>query len=233
MKLPLSYIAALKCPNCGGLVARNEVKCQYCGADLILMPDSSSFALKNQSVCPKCEAINDKSSWFCPNCSTILTKDIEMLKRLQKKLKYMDEENRQEFLRKVPSSFIKDLEPDEHFYCTLSREQGGNFYGVTNKRIIKFKDGNYTEIPLGDVVNVYPIRSKIETRSLLSVFLPIPTQMTLEFEVSTYNGIIKIDGLKGTPAYCGSFYGFVMIAVDNYEKGKKYVAHSILKLPLE
>ena len=220
----MSQIVALKCPNCGGLVARNEMKCEYCGAELIALSDGSSFGLKNQSACPQCGEKIEASSWFCPNCSTILIKDIEVLRRLQKKVRFLTEGTKQEFLKKVPSSFAKGLEADEFFYMTLSREQGDNFFGVTNKRIIKFKDGEYTEIPLSDVVGVYPIRAK--TGAFIP-FVPIPPKVTLEFEVSTFNGIKKIDGLKGNPQYCGMFWGRLLLLLLIMKKERRILLNCI------
>lgn len=201
------------------------------------MPDSSAFSLRNQLACPKCNAINDRSSWFCPNCYTILTKDIEPLKRLQKKVNFGQEQMRQELQKKVPSTFIEDLVADEFFYMTLSREQGVNFYCVTNKRIVQYKDGKYKEIPLSEVVGIYPIRSKMDSGSLVTAFIPIVNvlnrpHVVFDFEVSTFKGMEKIEGLKGTPAYCGMFWTMVAIAVDDYEKGREYVTRKIAKLNL-
>lgn len=226
----MAQIIPLKCPNCGGSVARNEMKCQYCGAELIIVPDGSAFSFKNRLSCPQCGAGIEASSWFCPNCSKILTPNVEMLRRLQKKIKFSSEEIKKELESQVPSDQMKPLEPDEYFYMSLSREQGDNFFAVTNKRIIKFKDGEYTEIPLSEVVGVYPIHAKTGT---FIPFVPIPPKVTLEFEVSTYNGIEKIDGLRGTPQYCGMFWGAVALAVTNHEQGKTDVRHVIMNLPLE
>jgi uncharacterized Zn finger protein (UPF0148 family) len=233
----MAQVVALKCPSCGAPLEKNEMKCQYCGAELVLLPDSSAFSLRSQSTCPKCGAINDRSSWFCPNCNTILTKDIEPLRRLQKKVKFVQEQQKEELKKKVPSSFIEDLGPDESIYMTLSREQGANFYSVTNKRIIQYKDGKYKEIPLSEIVGVYPIRSKMDSRSLATAFIPVVNVLTrpqvmFEFEVSTFKGIEKIEGLKGTPAYCGMFWRFTTIALDDYEKGREHVASKIAKLNL-
>jgi len=156
---------------------------------------------------------------------------------LQKKVKFGQDQQKQELQRKVPSSFIRDLEPDEYFYATLSREQDENFYSVTNKRIIKYRNGEYTEIPLNEVVEVFPVRGKVDSPSLATAFIPIVNvltrpQATLEFEISTFHGIEKIDGMKGTPQYCGMFWRMTMIAVDDYEKGREFVTYKIAKLNL-
>ena len=41
---------ALKCPNCGALIEKSTMKCQYCGAELILLPDSSSFRFSQLDI---------------------------------------------------------------------------------------------------------------------------------------------------------------------------------------
>jgi predicted RNA-binding Zn-ribbon protein involved in translation (DUF1610 family) len=228
----MAQIISLKCPNCGGLAERNQMKCQYCGAELIILADGSSFAFKNQLSCPQCGARIEASSWFCPCCNKILTQNVEMLRRLQKKIKFSNEENKKELLRKVPSDCMKPLEPDEYFYCSLSKEQGENYFGITNKRLIKFKDGNYLEIPLSEIVSVYPLSAKANT-SVVNLFLPIPSKITLQFEVATYQGVQKIDGIQGTPAYCGMFWASVALALTNYEQGKTDIRHVIMNLPLE
>jgi predicted RNA-binding Zn-ribbon protein involved in translation (DUF1610 family) len=228
----MAQIIALKCPNCGGAVAKNEMKCQYCGADLLILPDGSAFSFKNRLSCPQCGAGIEASSWFCPNCNKILTQNLEMLRRLQKKLRFSVEEQKRELLKKVPSDCMKPLELDEYFYCSLSREQGENFFGITNKRLIKFKDGNYSEILLSEIVGVYPASAKANT-SVVNLFFPIPIKITLEFEVSTFSGMQKIDGIQGNPVYCGIFWGFVALAVTNYEQGTTDIRHVIMNLPLE
>jgi predicted RNA-binding Zn-ribbon protein involved in translation (DUF1610 family) len=228
----MSQIAALKCPNCGGLAARNTMKCEYCGAELLVLSDGSSFGFKNQSECPQCGARIEASSWFCPSCSKVLTSNVEMLRRLQKKFKFGQENMRQEYSKKIPAHLIKPLENDECFYFTLSREQGQNFFGLTNNRLIKFKDGEYSEIPLSEIVEVLPVSAKANT-SVVNLFLPIPAKITLQFEVATYQGVQKIDGIQGNPAYCGMFWGAIALAVADYEQGKTNIILKLLKLPLE
>lgn len=229
----MTQITVLKCPNCGALFSRNELKCKYCGAEVVLSPDSSSLTLRNQSACPKCGAANEKSSWFCLNCGTILTKDTEMLKRLQRKLRFIEEEMKKEFVNKVHPKI--DLEPEELFYSTLSREQGENFYGVTNKRIMQYINNEYSEILISDIVAVYPPKVKSSSSSsILRVFVPIPQKFEMRFEIDvmTYHGLKKLEEIKGNPNYCGLFYGCVLRTVDEYEKGKKNVMNFILRLPL-
>ena len=201
---------------------------------MVLQPEASSFRFRNQSSCPSCGAINESSSWFCVNCNTILTKDVDILKKLQSRIRFGQQEMKQELRKKVSPSFINDLHSDEYFYSTLSKEQGDNFYGVTNKRLIKYKDGKYTEIPLSEIVGVYPPSAKVET-SFLSYFAPLLSkpQVKLAFDVSTYHGIEKFDGIVGNPTMCGLFIGLVNKALSDYVSGKKFVAHVILDLPLE
>lgn len=230
----LAYFAALNCPNCGAPLRKETMKCEYCGSELVLLQDGSSFRLKNESTCPKCGATNEKSSWFCLNCNTILTKNTEMLRILQKKLRFVQDQMKQDFLKKVPSSLIRTVDTGEYFYSTLSREQGANLYGITNKRLIKYKDGNYKEISLSEIVDIYPPRAKVET-SVLTYVAPLLSkpQVKLEFEVSTYQGIVKFDGIAGNPMYCGLFMGFIRQALLDYQNGKRAVGHVLLDLPLE
>ena len=76
----MAKIPALRCPNCNALVSRKKHRCEYCGAELVISPEGSFFSLRSLNQCPKCEAINEDSSWLCVNCRTIFTKDVEMLK---------------------------------------------------------------------------------------------------------------------------------------------------------
>lgn len=118
----------------------------------------------------------------------------------------------------------------------LSREQGENFYGVTTKRLIMYKDGDYTEIPISEVVAVNPPGAKVE-RSAASyipyVRLLARPQVKLGFDVVTYQGIIRFDGIAGNPANCGMFIAFINRALMEYQTGKNAYAHVLCDLKLE
>jgi len=232
----MAQIIALKCPSCGAHLEKNEMKCQYCGAELVLLPDNSAFSLRSQSACPKCGSINEKSSWFCLNCNTILTKDTEMLKRIQKKAKFNQEENEKLFASKVPLQI--SLAPDEFFHMTFSKEQVKNFYAVTNKRVMQYVNGKYNEISISDIVAVYPPKAKpklSKSSLVLLAFVPTPLnfETRFEIEIKTYHGLEKLEEIRGDPYYCGLFYAIILRTVEEYEKGTKNVLHFIMKLPLD
>lgn len=137
----MAHITALRCPNCG--------------AELVLLPDGSSFRFRAETVCSKCGAINEKSSWFCVNCNTILTKDIDMLKELQKKIRF----ERERAISYMPSWMREKIEPDEFIYFVF--KMGGNdFHAVTDKRIIKSRHGKHEESSLKEVVSIGPPQVK-------------------------------------------------------------------------
>jgi hypothetical protein len=218
----MAHIAVLKCPNCGALLERGQTKCQYCGAELVLLPDGSSFRFRSETVCPKCGAINEKSSWFCVSCNTILTKDIDMLRELREKIKFEQERTISSYM---PSWMREKIEPDEFVYFVF-KMGGDDFYAVTDKRIIKSRHGKYEESSLKEVVSVGPPRVKTG----FGIFAPSVTSF---FEVNTFHGTIIFDGFSVQDAqFCGTLNAWIKIAVENYNTRKKDVRALILKLPL-
>jgi hypothetical protein len=79
---------------------------------------------------------------------------------------------------------------------------------------------------------VNPVSAKANT-SIVNLFLPIPSKITLQFEVVTFNGVQKIDGIQGNPASCGMFWRAIALAVADYEQGKTNIVYKLWKLPLE
>ena len=45
---------ALRCPNCGSNVPRQSMKCEHCGAEIVLAQDGLSMLARNRNACPKC-----------------------------------------------------------------------------------------------------------------------------------------------------------------------------------
>ncbi|MEM3673295.1 MAG: zinc ribbon domain-containing protein [Candidatus Bathyarchaeia archaeon] len=225
----MAQIIVLKCPNCGALLDKEQMKCQYCGADLVLSPDGSYFIFRAEATCPKCGAINEKSSWFCMGCNTILTKDTDMLKELQKKIRLEQES----MISCMPSWMGEKLEPDEFIYFVLYEEIGGNnFYAITDKRIIKSRHGKYEEALLSEVVSIGPVR----TKQVVRAFVP-PVIGFFHVEI----GFFKVNTSRGTTIFefegyevlaCGIFHAWTTIALENYTAQKKDVKALILKLPL-
>lgn len=198
---------ALKCPNCGGLLERDNKKCVYCGAEVVLSPDASFFRFRSEMACPKCGNINEKSSWICLNCNAILTKDIDMLKELQGKIKFEQERTKTNFM---PSWMREKLEPDEFIYFVV--KMGGDiFYAVTDKRVIKNKLGNFEEAPLSEVVSIDP-----------PTFRPVSHSVTGWFEVNTFHGTITFDCFGvGDARLCGTLHAWVNKALTNHNLRKK------------
>jgi RNA polymerase subunit RPABC4/transcription elongation factor Spt4 len=213
----MSGLVALKCPNCGSFLERGQMKCQYCGAELVLLPDGSSLRFRGERTCPNCGATNEFSSWFCTNCGAVLTEDTDMLREFQSKIKF-EQERTKSFL---PSWMNEKIEPNEYIYFSLYWTKGGNnFYIITDKRIIKSKDGSYVDIPLSEVVGIGDPKVKV------GFFLP-----STSFEVNTFQGTIVFD-FGDDAANCGKLCGIMRKAVANYNCRKKDVKALILSLDL-
>jgi len=212
----MAKVTALKCPNCGSLISVGQNKCEYCGAGLIISPDSSFYSFRSQSQCPNCGTTNEASSWFCINCRTILTKNTDMLKRLQKKIKFELERAKTKFM---PLWMQEKLEPDEFIYFVF-KLSGNDFYAVTDKRIIR-NVGGYIESPLSEAVSLGPPTPKIGVFSS-SVF----------FEVHTFHGTLVFEFSSLDAQNCGTLYAWINTAIENYNLGKKDVRVVILSLDL-
>lgn len=131
----MSGIVPLKCPNCGGFLEKDNMKCQYCGAESILLPNGSALGFKAETACPKCGRTNERSSWFCVNRNTILTEDIEMLRERQRKMRFLQNKIKNE----LPDLIAKTLDSDEIFYCEVDSGNGLQYFVVTNKRLTSYK----------------------------------------------------------------------------------------------
>lgn len=214
----MAHIIVLRCPNCGASIEKGQMKCQYCGAELVLLQDGSSFKFRSETTCPKCGAINEKSSWFCLSCNEILTKDVDMLRELQKKIKFEQERIKSGYMS---SQMREKLEPDEFIYSLVNFKNSDNIYIITDKRIIKNKNGKYEEALLSEVVSFGPLQTKGLFNS------------TMFFDVNTFHGTMIFNGFDIFNATnCGTFYGWVKRAINNHNARKKDTGALILKLTL-
>jgi hypothetical protein len=178
-----SKIMVLNCPNCGALVSRETMKCEYCGADLIITADGG-LASRGMMSCPKCGFSIPKGSWLCINCGEVVTKDVEALKELQRKVRF-----EQHIKRKgLPSTIREILKPDEYIYSSILQEgfwsaKPDRIYVVTDRRLIKLEKEKYTEIPWSKIMSVGEIEHKTE-------FFSSPRY---EFIVHTLGGDVKFN----------------------------------------
>jgi len=222
----MSNIVALQCPNCGGFLDKGQMKCEYCGTESILTADGSSLRFRAENACPKCGAINERSSWFCPSCSIILTKDVEVLRDLQKRVRFL----LKEALEMVPSWMRQKLEADEFIYFMFTIKGKDDFYLITSKRFVKNKKGTVVEVPLSEIVLV----SDTYTIGGPRKFLASPTERTYEFSIKTYNGEIKFSEcleMVNQPLVV-TLWNAIRTSVNNYSYRKKDVRELILGLQL-
>lgn len=164
-------VVELKCPNCGALVSKDTMKCEYYGANLILAVDGS-LAYKGIASCPKCGSPLPSGSWVCLNCGEAVTKDQEALKELQHRLRF-EQYNRKKVLPPVVHNRLK---PDEYVYSSFN-VQDERVYVVTDKRVVKFENEQFSDAPWRDVISVGEIMEKVELFS-----------RGLEFVVHTFIG---------------------------------------------
>jgi RNA polymerase subunit RPABC4/transcription elongation factor Spt4 len=219
MRTIMTKIVSLKCPNCGALIEKDRMKCQYCGAELILLPNGSGLEFKVETACPKCGRTNEKSSWFCVNCNTILTEDIEMLRERQRKMRFLQNKIKND----LPDLITKTLDSDEIFYCEVNSGNGLQYFVVTNKRLTSymkkfFSGADCTEVLLKDIVSISPL------------FLNSPCF----FNVTTFNGDLKFETYPFiiNPTGFQVFYKRVREALADYEMRKKNIVAVILGLNL-
>ena len=115
------------------MVPRETMKCQYCGASLILAEDGSSLLSRKRIACAKCGSTMADGSWFCTVCGEIITKDVNHLKQTQRKMRFQ-----QESLKNDLSEICDKIEPDEFIYFSF-RFKGllsNKYFVVTDKKKI-------------------------------------------------------------------------------------------------
>jgi ribosomal protein L37AE/L43A len=109
------------------------MNCEYCGASLSLTPDKTTLVPQQTSNCPKCANPVASGAWFCPKCGEVLTKDVEHLKQIQKKVLFIQED-----IKKQYPEACSLLEPNEFIYF-LFHKSGlltNKYYVATDKRLL-------------------------------------------------------------------------------------------------
>ena len=200
---------ALKCPNCGAIISRNNLKCQYCGAELIIAQDGLTFIPRKQQNCPKCSTPQADGAWFCLNCGEILAKDIEHVKNLQKKIQFTQED-----IRAKLAQFSDKIEPNEFFYHLLYHNGffSNKYYAVSDKKLIKFDYNNYWQAPLSEIVGVGS---------------PQHDGYNSTLTIQTFKETVKLD-FGDSMDY--DFYNALYRALDNYTLQKKDIYALIYSL---
>jgi len=186
------------------------MKCQYCGASLILAEDGSTLLSRKRIVCPKCGNSMADGSWFCVVCGEILTKNINHLKQIQKKIRFQ-----QESLKNNMPEICDKIEPDEFIYF-LFRYKGllaNKYFVATDKKLIKYElYGQYWEAPWSEVV---------------SIGNPEFDGYRNKFTVQTFNETVPFDFGENR---CWDFHRAVHQALNDYNLQKKDIRALICSL---
>jgi hypothetical protein len=236
-------IIAVKCPNCGANISKTEMKCKYCGAEIILLTkivqhDSSQVELLR--ACPQCNTEIEITNLICPTCGEILVKSskdaLTLYNRLDEEFGHSQKELRKEFLEKLPTyrsnggSFLigtGGLDSDESLYYFLpyfdeslsfgvKQNEKNTLYAVTSKRLVVFypnKYPKYREIPLNSIISVSPL-TKDQTTIKLSTIKFFNDKNTLGFNIFTKDKKThRIDGIRSEPRYCVAFWCYLINAI--------------------
>lgn len=125
---------SLKCPNCGAIVSKETMKCDYCGADIILESTGKMGSI-GTNLCPKCKFENAKGAWFCSNCGNIITTEIGYLRQSQRRIKHWQDLLRKDLPEHLKKTF--DIQKEEFLHYVDAKYKHEN-YVVTEKKFIKF-----------------------------------------------------------------------------------------------
>lgn len=205
----------LKCPNCGAMIPRETMKCQYCGASVILAQDGSTLVPRKQNVCPKCGNSIADGSWFCVMCGEVITKEVNHLKQIQKKLRFQ-----QESLRKDMQEIRDKIEPDEFIYFLFQHKGflANKYFVVTDRRLIKYElYGQCWEAPLSEVVSIG--NPKFESYGSMGY--------RNTFTLQTFGETVTFDFGEGN---CWQFHTAVHQALNDYTLQKKDIRAVICSL---
>jgi hypothetical protein len=146
-------VVALKCPNCGAMIPRESLTCEYCGANVILTPDKTALNAQSTFSCPKCSSQVSNSAWFCPKCLTVLTKDTQHLKEIQRKFQFVQQD-----LRTKYSQACSVLEPSEFIYFIFHQKELliNRCYIITEKKLLFYDMRKNQDKPmlLSEIVSV-------------------------------------------------------------------------------
>ena len=203
---------ALKCPNCGSNISRQSMKCEYCGAELVLAQDGQSMLTRNRNACPKCGNQIAEGVWFCPHCGEVTAKDVktlEHLKQIQKRFVFQQEDTKSKM-----AQLGDKLEPNEYIYYLLYHYGilSNKYYAVTEKKLIKFDYNEYWETPLSDIVAIGD---------------PIYNQYNVTLKVQTFNETVTLD-FGETMDY--NFYNALHQAIDDYTCQRKNIRAVVYNL---
>jgi hypothetical protein len=186
------------------------MKCQYCGAGVMLAQDGSTPLPRKQIVCPKCDNSIVDGAWFCAMCGELVTKEVDHLKQIQKKLIFQ-----QESLRKEMSEIRDKIESNEFIYFLFYFKGflANKYFVVTDKKLMKFElYGTYWEASLSDIV---------------SIGNPEFNGNRNKFIVQTFNETVSFDFGQDT---CWDFHRAVHQALNDYTIQKKDVRAMICSL---
>lgn len=128
------------CSSCGTPWQAGARFCSDCGALVSGQPAVSVIpaapAPKRAVKCPICGAENNPDPTNCDRCKLPIG-NIGSLKALQQNVIAGQRRCRNELLT---SEMLEELDEDEFICYTASAERGSCFYGVTERRLISFKN---------------------------------------------------------------------------------------------
>ncbi|MGD0160770.1 MAG: hypothetical protein ABSB89_10810 [Candidatus Bathyarchaeia archaeon] len=157
-------------------------------------------------------------SWFCTACGEIVTKDVEHLKQIQRKMRFQ-----QESLKNELSEIDDKIEPDEFIYFSF-RFKGllaNKYFVVTDKKLIKYElYGQYWEALWSEVVGIEGPR--FESYGSFGYKNSLVVQ--------TFNGPVTFDFGESN---CSQFLWATRKALDDYTIQRKDIRAVICSLKFE
>jgi predicted nucleic acid-binding Zn ribbon protein len=225
-------LMVLRCPNCGASIPRETVKCEYCGASLILAPEGTTLLPWKQVACPKCGNTVPVDAWFCAKCGEILTKDIEHLQQIQRKLVFSQENIRKIVLisdkHEKPVLLGDKLEQTE-FVHYWSQNRGiftHKYYFVTEKKLAYFETHKktYWQVLMSDILSI--------GKPYFTTNYNAPSNHF--FNVQTFNGSITLEFGSGSVSQSDAwaFYRALNKALSDYTLQKRDIRAIICSLKL-
>lgn len=222
----MAVLKAIICPVCGSNVPKDEMKCQYCQAEIIIAQQGIT-QIKNTITCPKCGKELDKENLFCPKCLSVLTTEEEKLniiRHLQKKIRLEQNDLRS----RISSGAMQYIGNDELILFNLRTGDESNTV-LTDKRLVIFKkagfisEGASRQIPLTDMISVSPLHWDVDVHTV-----------TWDMTVNTEKEKIPIKS-RNFMQDMGSIFNFqnlIAQAINNTIRSKKNIQAMILSLQL-